>query len=131
MNYNFESDNNQNHQGIGDSLAQNQTNNDSPQGNVTTMMRDRFELVSAYIDGEVTAAERRQVEEWLTNDPTTKRLYSRLMMMQQGFASMPVPASEQSAQDLAAKVLRRVERKSKQTWVFGAEIGRASCRERV
>ncbi|WP_293124231.1 transcriptional regulator [Microcoleus sp. bin38.metabat.b11b12b14.051] len=120
MNYNFESDNNQNHQGIGDSLAQNQTNNDSPQGNVTTMMRDRFELVSAYIDGEVTAAERRQVEEWLTNDPTTKRLYSRLMMMQQGFASMPVPASEQSAQDLAAKVLQRVERKSKQTWVFGA-----------
>ncbi|MEG3861297.1 anti-sigma factor family protein [Microcoleus sp. herbarium12] len=119
MNYNFESDNNQNQQGLGDSLAQHQTHHDSPQGNVTTMMRDRFELLSAYIDGEVTAAERRQVEEWLTNDPTTKRLYSRLMMMQQGFASMPVPASQQSAQDLAAKVLRRVERKSKQTWVFG------------
>ncbi len=119
MNYNFESDKNQNQQGLEDSLAPNQTNNNYSQGNVTTMMRDRFELLSAYIDGEVTAAERRQVEEWLTNDPTTKRLYSRLMMMQQSFQSMPVPAAPQSAQDLAAKVLHRVERKSKRTWILG------------
>ena len=119
MNSNFESAKNQNQQGIGDSLAQNQANNNYPQGNVTTMMRDRFELLSAYIDGEVTAAERRQVEEWLTNDPTTKRLYSRLMMMQQGFQSMPVPASEQSAQELATKVLQREGRKTKRTWVLG------------
>ena len=118
MNYKFESDKNQNQQGI-DSLAQNQANNNYPQGNVTTMMRDRFELLSAYIDGEVTAAERREVEELLTNDATTKRLYSRLMMMQQSFQSMPVPTSEQSAQDLAAKVLQRVERKTKRTWVLG------------
>lgn len=119
MNYNFESDKNQNQQGIGDSLAETQANNNYPQGNVTTMMRDRFELLSAYLDGEVTAAERRQVEEWLTNDPTTKRLYSRLLMMQHSFQAMPVPAAEQSAQELATKVLRRVERKPKQTWILG------------
>ncbi|MEG4279493.1 zf-HC2 domain-containing protein [Microcoleus sp. MON1_C1] len=119
MNYNFESDKNQNQQGIGDSLAESQANNNYPQGNVTTMMRDRFELLSAYLDGEVTATERRQVEEWLTNDPTTKRLYSRLLMMQQSFQAMPVPASEQSAQELATKVLQRVERKPKQTWILG------------
>ncbi|MEP6487207.1 zf-HC2 domain-containing protein [Microcoleus vaginatus GB2-A3] len=119
MNYNFESDKNQNQQGIGDALAETQANNNYPQGNVTTMMRDRFELLSAYLDGEVTATERRQVEEWLTNDPTTKRLYSRLLMMQQSFQAMPVPASEQSAQELATKVLQRVERKPKQTWILG------------
>ncbi|MEG4322442.1 MULTISPECIES: zf-HC2 domain-containing protein [unclassified Microcoleus] len=119
MNYNFESDKNQNQQGVGDSLAETSANNSYPQGNVTTMMRDRFELLSAYIDGEVTAAERRQVEEWLTNDPTTKRLYSRLMMMQQGFQSMPVPAAEQSAQELAAKIVQREGRKTKRTWVLG------------
>ncbi|MFS8118200.1 MAG: anti-sigma factor family protein, partial [Microcoleus sp.] len=104
MNSNFESAKNQNQQRMGDSLGETPSNNNYSQGNVTTMMRDRFELLSAYIDGEVTAAERRQVEEWLTNDLTTKRLYSRLMMMQQGFQSMPVPAAEQSAQELAAKV---------------------------
>ncbi|MEG4117565.1 zf-HC2 domain-containing protein [Microcoleus sp. N9_B4] len=119
MNYNFESDKNQNKQGIGDSLTETQANNTYAQGNVTTMMRDRFELLSAYLDGEVTATERRQVEEWLTNDPTTKRLYSRLLMMQQSFQAMPVPAAEQSAEELATKVLQRVERKPKQTWILG------------
>jgi hypothetical protein len=119
MNGNFESDKNQNQQGVGDSLAETQVNNNYAQGNVTTMMRDRFELLSAYLDGEVTATERRQVEEWLTNDPTTKRLYSRLLMMQQSFQAMPVPAAQQSAEELATKVLQRVERKPKQTWILG------------
>ncbi|MEG4273888.1 MULTISPECIES: zf-HC2 domain-containing protein [unclassified Microcoleus] len=119
MKGNFESDKNQNQQGVGDSLAQNQVNNNYAQGNVTTMMRDRFELLSAYLDGEVTATERRQVEEWLKNDPTTKRLYSRLLMMQQSFQAMPVPAAEQSAEELATKVLQRVKRKPKQTWILG------------
>ncbi|MEG4849819.1 zf-HC2 domain-containing protein [Microcoleus sp. B5-D4] len=119
MNGNFESDKNQNQQGVGDSLAEAQANNNYAQGNVTTMMRDRFELLSAYLDGEVTATERRQVEEWLTNDPTTKRLYSRLLMMQQSFQAMPVPAAEQSAEELATKVLQRVERKPKRTWILG------------
>ncbi|MEG4492052.1 zf-HC2 domain-containing protein [Microcoleus sp. D3_18_C4] len=119
MNGNFESDKNQNLQGVGDSLAETQVNNNYAQGNVTTMMRDRFELLSAYLDGEVTATERRQVEEWLTNDPTTKRLYSRLLMMQQSFQAMPVPAAQQSAEELATKVLQRVERKPKQTWILG------------
>lgn len=113
MKYNFESDKNSDGQGVPDGLAENQTNNNISQGNVTTMMRDRFELLSAYLDGEVTAAERRQVEEWLENDSTTKRLYLRLLSMQQGFQSMPVPPSEQSARDLAAKVVQQVERKSK------------------
>ncbi|MEG4503484.1 zf-HC2 domain-containing protein [Microcoleus sp. F6_B4] len=119
MNGKCESDKNQNQQGVGDSLAETQANNNYAQGNVTTMMRDRFELLSAYLDGEVTAAERRQVEEWLTNDPTTKRLYSRLLMMQQSFQAMPVPAAQQSAEELATKVLQRVERKPKQIWILG------------
>lgn len=118
MNGKCESDKNQNQQGVGDSLAETQVNNNYAQGNVTTMMRDRFELLSAYLDGEVTAAERRQVEDWLTNDPTTKRLYSRLLMMQQSFQAMPVPAAEQSAEELATKVLQRVERKTKRNLVW-------------
>lgn len=125
MNYNFESDKNQNQQGIGDSLAETQANNNYPQGNVTTMMRDRFELLSAYLDGEVTATERRQVEEWLTNDPTTKRLYSRLLMMQQSFQAMPVPAAEQSAQELATKVLQRVETQAETNLDFGWRCDRS------
>lgn len=118
MNSNFESDKNQNQQGIVHGLGENLANHNHPQGNVNTMMRDRFELLSAYLDGEVTAAERRQVDEWLANDPATKRLYSRLLGMQQSFQSMPVPGPEQSAQELAASVLQRVERKPQRMVVW-------------
>jgi hypothetical protein len=118
MKSNFESDKNLNGQGSGDALAANQAHNNYSQRNVTTMTCDRFEMLSAYLDGEVTAAERRQVEDWLVNDPTTKALYSRLLGMQQSFQAMPVPASE-SAQELAAKVLQRVERKPKRMIVWG------------
>jgi hypothetical protein len=119
MKNNFESDKNLNSQGSGDTLAGNQAHNNYSQDNVTTMTCDRFEMLSAYLDGEVTATERRQVEDWLANDPATKTLYSRLLGMQHSFQSMPVPASEQSAQELAAKVLQRVERKPKRMIVWG------------
>ena len=48
------------------------------------MKRDRFELLSAYLDGEVTPEERRLVQTWLSNDPTAKCLYDRLMALRQG-----------------------------------------------
>lgn len=41
--------------------------------------RDRFELLNAYLDGEVTAAERRQIEDWLTTDSAAQCLYSRAL----------------------------------------------------
>ncbi len=40
--------------------------------------RNRFELISAYIDGEVTAAERRQINDWLTTDPGASRFGRKL-----------------------------------------------------
>jgi Putative zinc-finger len=48
------------------------------------LKRDRFELLSAYLDGEVTAPERRQVEAWLKSDPKMQALYARMLKMQQG-----------------------------------------------
>lgn len=48
------------------------------------MKRDRFELLSAYLDGEVTPEERTLVQTWLSNDPTAKSLYNRLMLLRQG-----------------------------------------------
>jgi hypothetical protein len=47
-------------------------------GLMDMVKRDRFELLSAYLDGEVTATERKQVEEWLANDASVQCLYARL-----------------------------------------------------
>ncbi|MBU6229550.1 MAG: Fis family transcriptional regulator [Cyanobacteria bacterium REEB459] len=49
------------------------------------MKRDCFELLSAYLDGEVTAKERAIVENWLQSDASVHALYTRLITLRQGF----------------------------------------------
>lgn len=83
------------------------------------MQRDRFELLSAYLDGEVTAAERKLVEEWLANDLTVQRLHSRLLKLRHGLQSMPVPAASQATEEMVDAVLARVERKPTLSLVWG------------
>ncbi|MCU0568774.1 MAG: zf-HC2 domain-containing protein [Oculatellaceae cyanobacterium Prado106] len=83
------------------------------------LMRDRFELLSAYLDGEVTATERRQVEEWLKTDVSAQRLYARLLHFQQGMRRMPIPASGQPVEQTVQQVVSRLERKPKNLTVIG------------
>lgn len=75
------------------------------------LKRDRFELLSAYLDGEVTATERHQVEEWLQNDATVQHLYRRLLKLRQMMRCLPVPASEQAAECTVKQVFCQVQRK--------------------
>jgi len=57
--------------------------------------RDRFELLSAYLDGEVSPDERHLVNTWLSSDPSAKCLYQRLLHLRQGFqTSMPPTARD-------------------------------------
>jgi anti-sigma factor RsiW len=85
-----------------------------------SLQRDRFELLSAYIDGEVTAAERYYVQELLATDSDIQRLHARLIKLRQGLQKMPVPTPEQSAQQTAQQVLSRLDRRRTQrTVVWG------------
>ncbi|MEP0817073.1 MULTISPECIES: anti-sigma factor [Trichocoleus] len=90
-----------------------------PTGARSMLQRDRFELLSAYLDGEVTAAERKQVEEWLATDPVVKRLYTRLLELRQGLQAMPVPAASQSVDQTVDAVFKRVNRRPKQLLLWG------------
>lgn len=87
-------------------------------GAMNMVKRDRFELLSAYLDGEVTAAERRQVEEWLANDPTVQHLYTRLLKLRLGMRAIPVPQT-QSPEETVEQVLTRIRQRSKIAWVCG------------
>lgn len=65
----------------------NQTPNhqmDHPQ-DIDVTKRDRFELLNAYVDGELPPEERRMVLDWMNSDPKAKCLYNRLMRLRQGF----------------------------------------------
>jgi anti-sigma factor RsiW len=73
--------------------------------------RDRFELLSAYLDGEATATERKQVQHWLDNDPGVQQLYQRLLKLRQGLQTLPVPASEQSAAEMTRGVFQRLNQR--------------------
>jgi anti-sigma factor RsiW len=85
----------------------------------TTIPRDRFELLSAYMDGEVTAAERKQVEAWLATDASVQKLHSRLLALRDGFQSMPVPASATNHQATIDGVLARIDRRPKLRLLWG------------
>jgi anti-sigma factor RsiW len=53
--------------------------------------RDRFELLSAYLDGEVTPGERQYVLSWLKDDPSARCLYNRLLTLRQGLRTQACP----------------------------------------
>lgn len=92
-----------------------------------TNTEDRFELLSAYMDGEVTAEERRQVELWLEQDPQFKNMYQRLLMLQNGFSSMPAPAPAQSVEKTIEKVFEKVDRRSRLRVIVGGTLAAAAA----
>lgn len=79
--------------------------------NWDNMKRDRFELLSAYLDGEVTPAERQQVLLWLEQDQTMQCLYARLLKLRRGLQCMPTPPSTASIEDTLAQVQSRIKRR--------------------
>ena len=88
--------------------------------------RDRFELLSAYLDGEVTADEKRQVEVLLATDPAMQRLHMRLMKLRYSFRSLPVPPSEQPVEQTVAQVFARIEHKPRRAVVWGSGLAIAA-----
>lgn len=52
---------------------------------------ERFEQLSAYLDGELSSQEARQVEDWLASDPQARQLYSQLAALQAGLANLKAP----------------------------------------
>ena len=73
-------------------------------------MTDRdFELISAYIDGELSPAERKQVQQWLDQDPQTKALYTQLLRLQGQMQNLPAPASAESTAQITTQVFQTID----------------------
>jgi anti-sigma factor RsiW len=58
---------------------------------------ERFELLSAYIDGEVTESEEQLVEQWLSDDVDFRRLYQQQLKLRQSLIDLPVPIAAHSS----------------------------------
>jgi anti-sigma factor RsiW len=85
---------------------------------------EKFELLSAYLDGEVSDTERQQVENWLASDAEFQRTYQQMLTLQGGLRSMPAAPSMPTEQ-LVSQVLGRVDRQPK-LWAWGS-LGAATA----
>lgn len=103
-------------------VSQSSLGQNAPAAALDNLKRDRFELLSAYLDGEVTVNERRQVEQWLETDQHIRCLYSRLLKLRQGMRTMAVPVSERSVEQTIESVYKKVDRSPKVAvaWVGAA-----------
>jgi anti-sigma factor RsiW len=98
--------------------------NDNFEGERSVAVLDeRFELLSAYLDGEVTTSERQQVEAWLATDRAFQQQYRQLQNIHVAFPRITVP-STQSAADLATGVFEKIDRQRHQrlAWIGGGAI---------
>ncbi|MGB8703258.1 MAG: zf-HC2 domain-containing protein [Thermosynechococcaceae cyanobacterium] len=93
--------------------------------NLHPLISDRFELLSAYLDGEVSPAERQQVEAWLASDPEIQRTYRSLLALQDQWRSLPSPAASMPTEQLVDQVMTRLDRRSR-LWVWGG-LGTAAA----
>lgn len=92
----------------------------SQQRELDVTKRDRFELLSAYLDGEVSPEERRLVMTWLANDPNMQCLYSRLLHIRQGFQGICQASWESDAVDCtAAAVVHKLNYRFRLTCMAG------------
>lgn len=89
------------------------------------LKRDRFELLSAYLDGEVTPEERREVEGWLRDDPSVQCLYARLLKLRQGLRSLPTAPPERPVEQTVNQVLTRVNTRPRLLLTWGGAAAAA------
>ena len=82
---------------------------------------ERFELLSAYIDGEVTPQERKLVQGWLDTDPEFKRAYLGLIRLQTALPQLPIPPSMPTDQ-LSKQIFERIEKENRwqRLWIWGS-----------
>lgn len=84
-----------------------------------------FELLSAYLDGEVTPAQRQEVKDLLTNDPEIQSLYRRLLNLRQEINNLPIPQPEYTPRQISQGVFAKIDRQRKlrqRLWLGGGAL---------
>ena len=82
------------------------------------MKQEKFELISAYLDGEVTPSQRREIEALLGTDPVAKHLYQRLLQLRSELQRMPITPTLEPVDQTVAGVFEKIDRRSKRHLVL-------------
>ncbi|WP_319420382.1 anti-sigma factor family protein [Pleurocapsa sp. FMAR1] len=84
---------------------------------------DYFELLSAYVDGELSTPQKNQVQALLDRDPQVKQVYTQLLTLQSQMQQSIAPPCEKSVDEITKGVFRLVDhrrRRRKLVWGGGA-----------
>jgi len=76
----------------------------------TDLSLEQFDLLSAYLDGEVTSSERQKVRYWLESDPNFQKSYQKLLHLQQGLTHLSTPSVSSIPSDLPQQIFRKFDR---------------------
>lgn len=88
---------------------------------------DRFELVSAYLDGEASPEECALVEHWLATDPEIRRTYRQLVHLHELCQGLPVPYSGVSADQVVNGVITQITQRARKRLVWSGLVVAASA----
>ncbi len=77
-----------------------------------TTADQKFELLSAFVDGELSAAERCQVEAWLADDADLQRAHREMIALGDKIRALPSP---RLAVEFTASVMNRIAAASEPT----------------
>jgi anti-sigma factor RsiW len=94
--------------------------------------QERFELLSAYLDNEVSREEKLLVEQWLSTDENFRRLHQQQLRLRQMLIDLPVPktspkAAKASTELTIDRVMAEIDRRSqRRKWAWGG-IGLAAA----
>ncbi|MGL5831834.1 MAG: anti-sigma factor family protein [Waterburya sp.] len=89
---------------------------------------DNFELISAYLDGELSPTERYQVQQWIDEDPQVKQLYHRLLALQGEIQSLEIPPDQKTVGEVTEQVFQSLDRqRRRRRLLWGGSAIAASC----
>ncbi|APB34121.1 transmembrane anti-sigma factor [Gloeomargarita lithophora Alchichica-D10] len=88
---------------------------------------DRFELLSAYLDGEASPEEQALVAHWLATDPEAQRVYQQLISIHELCQDLPVPASGVSADQMVTGVITKITHRARKRLAWSGIIVAASA----
>ena len=81
---------------------------------INNHQEDYFELLSAYLDGELEPAECARVQQWLDENAEIKRVYTRLLKLQSQMQNSAAPPSTISTAELSAGVFHQLDHTKRQ-----------------
>ncbi len=69
----------------------------------------RFELLSAYVDGEVTSQESKAIEYWLDTEPDFNKLYKTLLRIKRETCIISTPINIKSKSVLSQDIFNKID----------------------